>query len=208
MSKLKRRRVILDTDIGSDVDDILALTLLLKEPAIDLIGITTVYGDTNLRARLAKRQCDLLDRDEVKVYAGKSRPLSGRDVWWTGHEGVGMPGLDQATVETTKDGVAFLLESAATYANELEILAIGPLTNIATAIRTDDRFVQNVKHLHIMAGDFRDEGRIAEHNVKCDVVAADVVIRSGIRITAYGLNVTARVPLREPDRLRIRRAKS
>jgi purine nucleosidase len=117
-----------------------------------------------------------------------------------------MPGLDQAAIETSKNGVTFLVESATEHTSELEILAIGPLTNIATAIMTDDRFARNVKHLHLMAGDFRAKGRVAEHNVKCDVAAADIVMRSGIPITAYGLNVTTKVPLQESDRLRIKEA--
>jgi inosine-uridine nucleoside N-ribohydrolase len=200
------RKVILDTDIGTDVDDILALTLLLKEPTVDLLGITTVYGDTLLRARLAKRQCELLSREGVKVYPGQTEAMSGREIWWTGHEGAGMPGIEQAAIDTSRDGVSFLVESAAANAKELEVLAIGPLTNIAAAIKADPEFVHNVKHLHLMAGDFRAEGRIAEHNVKCDVVAADIVMRSGMPITTYGLNVTTQVPLREPERARISKA--
>ncbi|MBL6945056.1 MAG: nucleoside hydrolase [Rhodospirillales bacterium] len=200
------RKVILDTDIGTDVDDILALTLLAKEPSIDLLGITTVYGDTLLRGRLAKRQCELLSRDDVKVYLGETEPMSGREIWWTGHEGIGMPDIERAVVETSKDGVSFLVDSAAAHAGELEVLAIGPMTNIAAAIKADPDFVHNVKHLHLMAGDFRTEGRISEHNVKCDVVAADIVMRSGMPITMYGLNVTTQVILREPELERIREA--
>lgn len=195
-------KVILDTDIGTDVDDILALTVLLKEPSIELLGVTTVYGDTRLRARLAKRLCDLLGRQDVPVYVGEKEPMSGAEIFWTGHEGVGMPGLDDATVDQDKDGVSFLLDAAREHAGTLELLAIGPLTNIARAIKADSEFAGRIRHLHIMGGDFAPNRR-AEHNIKCDVVAADIVVRANIPMTAYGLNVTTQVSVEEPDLERI-----
>lgn len=68
------RPVVLDTDIGSDVDDAMALALLLGTPELDLLGVTTVYGDTLLRARIARRYASLAGRD-VPVHAGESAPV-------------------------------------------------------------------------------------------------------------------------------------
>ena len=76
------RPVIFDTDIGTDVDDILALVLLAKAPELNLLGITTVYGDTNFRARIARRTTQMLGRDEIKIVPGEGRPRSGRQVYW------------------------------------------------------------------------------------------------------------------------------
>ena len=73
---------VLDTDIGSDVDDLLALTLLARAPEVRLIGITTVYGDTRLRARIARWTCDRLDRPDVTVVPGLGETLAGREIWW------------------------------------------------------------------------------------------------------------------------------
>jgi purine nucleosidase len=83
---------ILDTDIGTDVDDILALTLMARSPEIELIGVTTVYGDTRLRAKMARFVCEQLDRRDVVIAPGESDTLGGQDVWWGGHEGEGIPG--------------------------------------------------------------------------------------------------------------------
>ena len=71
------RPVILDTDIGSDVDDILALVMLAKSPELQLIGITTVYGDTIHRARIAQATCAMLERPDLKIVAGAPKPISG-----------------------------------------------------------------------------------------------------------------------------------
>ena len=80
------RPVILDTDIGSDVDDILALVMLAKAPELDLVGITTVYGDTILRAKIARATCQMLERPDIDIIPGAPKPISGRQVYWAGHE--------------------------------------------------------------------------------------------------------------------------
>ncbi|MEV5962175.1 nucleoside hydrolase [Kribbella sp. NPDC051952] len=79
-------RIILDTDIGSDVDDAMALAQLMGTPGFDLVEVHTVYGDTRLRAQIARRYAALAGL-EVDVVAGTAKPLSGREVWWAGHEG-------------------------------------------------------------------------------------------------------------------------
>src|SRR5207237_70089 len=103
------RPVIFDTDIGTDVDDILALVLLAKAPELQLIGVTTVYGDTLLRARIAQVTCDLLQRKEIAVVPGESRTLTGRQIFWAGQEGYGMPGLDQVKISESIGAVRLLI---------------------------------------------------------------------------------------------------
>jgi purine nucleosidase len=191
------RPVILDTDIGSDVDDILALVMLAKSPELDLIGITTVYGDTIHRARIAKATCDMLQRPELKIVAGAPKPISGRQVYWAGHEGDGMSGLNSISIDTSIKAEEYLVTSAEQLSGELEILAIGPLTNIAKAIQLSSEFKSRVKHLYIMGGAFWLDR--PEHNIRCDVNAAKIVFESGIPLTAVGLDLTLRVWITEQD---------
>jgi len=191
------RPVILDTDIGSDVDDILALVMLAKSPELQLIGITTVYGDTIHRARIAKATCAMLQRPEVKIIAGAPKPVSKRQVYWAGHEGEGMRGLETIAIDTSIKAEEYLVANANQCSGELEILAIGPLTNIAKAIQFSAEFKGHVKHLYIMGGAFWLDR--PEHNIRCDVDAAQIVFDSGIPITAVGLDVTLRVWITEQD---------
>jgi purine nucleosidase len=191
------RPVIFDTDIGTDVDDILALAVLAKSPELHLIGVTTVYGDTPLRAKITKVTCDLLGRTEIAVLIGEKETLTGRQIAWAGHEGYGVPNLDKAEVSTTPGAVDYLLESANRYAGELEVLATGPLTNIATAIKKDPAGFSKIKHLYLMGGAFWLDR--PEHNIKCDPEAAKIVFESGIPITAIGLDITLRVLLEADD---------
>ena len=78
--------LLLDSDLGSDVDDELALALLWGSPEVDLRGVCTTYGDTVLRARIALRMAELTGR-AVEVAPGEQETASGRDVWWAGIEG-------------------------------------------------------------------------------------------------------------------------
>lgn len=83
-------RIIMDTDIGSDIDDALALALAMRSKELVIEGITTVYGDVALRAKLAKKLLQLGGREDVKVFAGINQPLlHNRDIWMAGHEGEG-----------------------------------------------------------------------------------------------------------------------
>ncbi|MGN6483651.1 MAG: nucleoside hydrolase, partial [Thermomicrobiales bacterium] len=91
-------RVVLDTDIGTDVDDCLALAFLLGSPEIQLDAITTVYADVALRARMTRKLLSLRGGDaaRIPVYEGISAPLLGLEpIYWPGHEGVGLLDADE-----------------------------------------------------------------------------------------------------------------
>ncbi|HEY3501546.1 MAG TPA: nucleoside hydrolase [Actinocatenispora sp.] len=183
--------VILDTDIGSDVDDALALGVLLGSPEVDLVGVTTVYGDTALRARLVSRLARLAGR-QITVVAGESETLTGRDVWWAGHEGKVFADLCDEPV-STQDGVRFLVDTVLSRPGEIDLVAIGPLTNVARAIRADERFAGALRHLYVMGGRF--DRTDPEHNFRSDPEAAEIVYAAGIPSTTTGLEVTQTVQL-------------
>lgn len=179
-------RVILDTDIGTDVDDLMALALILGTPAIELLGVTTVYGDVDVRARMTKRVAAIAAAD-FPVHAGESETLSGREVWWAGHEASLYDDLGRERIDGT-DAVQFLIDSVCAEPGTVDVIAIGPLTNIAAAITRDERFVPSVRHLWIMGGSFADEE--PEHNLRSDATAAALVFGAGIPTTIAGLEVT------------------
>ncbi|MFB9570806.1 nucleoside hydrolase [Streptomyces yanii] len=183
--------VLLDTDIGSDVDDALALGVLLGSPEAHIAGITTVYGDTLLRARLAHRLGALAGRD-LTVVPGATETLSGKDVWWAGHEGRAFPDL---ATEPVRDDIAadrFLVDTVLAEPGASDVIAIAPLTNIARAIRLEDRFAPGVRTLYLMGGDFGPRAK-AEHNIVSDITAARIVFGSAVRIVVTGLDITTRL---------------
>ena len=192
-------RVVLDTDIGTDVDDLMALALLLGSPAIDLIGITTVYGDTRLRAQMTARVLSAANRS-VPVHAGARTTLSGREVWWAGHEGALHDDLDHERYDSDQ-AVRFLVNTILASPGEIDLIAIGPLTNIAHAIAEDPRFAESVRHLWIMGGAFGSDE--TEHNFRSDAVAARAVFTAGIPTTVTGLEVTRQIHIGAPELQRI-----
>ena len=194
-----QHRVILDTDIGSDVDDLMALALLLGTPSVELVGVTTVYGDTALRARLAKRVLRMVGAD-VPVHAGIRLPLSGRDVWWAGHEGALYAELETEPYDSD-EAVQYLIDEVLAAPGEIDVIAIGPLTNIAAAISAEPRFAAAVRQLWVMGGDFADG--TPEHNLQSDALAAQIVFDSGMPITITGLEVTRRIDIRTAELDRI-----
>jgi purine nucleosidase len=195
------RPVILDTDIGSDVDDLLALAMLAKSPELDLVGITTVYGDTILRAKIVQATCRMLELPEIDIIPGAPKPISGRQVYWAGDEGEGILDLEAISIASGRKAEVYLAEKVTALPGEIEILAIGPLTNIAHAIQLSTDFAKQVKQLYMMGGAYWLDR--PEHNIKCDADAAQIVFDSGIPITAIGLDLTLRVWITEKDVKRI-----
>ena len=202
----ERIPVLFDTDIGTDIDDALALAYLLAQPRCDLVGVTTVTGEPHLRAALARKICDDFGRREVPVYAGCSHP-------WLGEQRQGHP--PQAGVlsaaEAAADGgsehaVDFLRRSLAERPGELTIVAVGPLTNLATLFSLAPRAVEQMRALVLMGGWYgftHAPSRLGETNIWCDPWAAERVFRSaGEKITAVGLDVT-RICALSPDDYRL-----
>jgi purine nucleosidase len=202
-------RAILDTDIGTDVDDCLALALLLGSPEVRLEGVTCVYGDVLLRARMVLKLLGLRGRTDVPVLAGAPKPLLGRrPVYWAGHEGQGLlEPADDALQPANEGAVDYLVRTIMANPGEIHLLAIGPLTNVALACLREPRLAGNLASLTIMGGAARGIGNFhlpyAEHNIACDPEAAHVVMTAGAPLTLVPLDVTTRVRIDPADVTRI-----
>ena len=195
-------KVILDTDIGTDVDDALALAVLLGSKEVDLIGITTVYGDAQMRSTIAMHLCSLKNRS-IPTFIGESKPISGREIWMSGSEGKNFKDLDSFTPQTTS-AVDFLVGTVVAQPKSVDVIAIGPLTNIAQAIQVERDFVEKVKRVWIMGGDFT-QSRV-EHNFKCDIDAARIVMESNVPISILDLPSSQKTIIRMEEIEQIRNA--
>ncbi|MBS3137740.1 nucleoside hydrolase [Candidatus Woesearchaeota archaeon] len=202
--KQKKEKIILDTDIGSDVDDALALLFGLKSPYISLDGITTVYGTTDVRAKISRKIVDYTGRD-IEIHAGEQIGLHTPRIWHTGREGEGILTEEEFSkplheMKIGEQAVDYLIEKIMGSSKEYTIVAIGSLTNIARALLKEPRFQDNVKQLYIMGGVFgNDYGREPEHNIYNDIKGAQIVLNSKIPITLFPLNITAQVPILRDD---------
>jgi inosine-uridine nucleoside N-ribohydrolase len=209
------RPIVLDTDMASDVDDALCLALALAAPELEVVGITNVGREATLRARVTRRLLELAGRTEIPVYAGCRVPLlAGSGFNWFGHEGEGIlePGSDPPL--ESAHAVDALLELSKQRPG-LEIVAVGPLTNLAVALAKDPDFAARVGRLTVMGGHLREvsyRGRVFPHgvdyNLCSDPHSSLLVLRSGIPTTLIPADVTLSTWLREADAVRIERAAS
>jgi purine nucleosidase len=189
VGRVIRQPVVLDTDVGTNVDDILALLFLATDKTVELRAVTTVDGDVALRARHAVRVLRLLGRNDVPVYSGVGTANSDRPIW---------PVDVASSPEGVRSGgVEALVDIVGRSPDEVTVVAIGPLTNIAAAIRISPGWASSVRRLVVMGGDF--SGGRAEHNLASDVDAAQVVLSSGMPAVWVGLDITTSVPFDSSD---------
>lgn len=200
-------RIIIDTDPG--VDDALTFLLALASPEIQLEALTTVQGNVTVEkaTRNALSVLELAHASHIPVVRGTSHPLvksphaSGEAVH--GASGIGKSNLPEPKSKPLpQHAVDYLIERVLAESNALSIFPIGPLTNIALAIRKEPNFAKGVRELVIMGGAIRSGGNItplAEFNIHEDPHAAHIVFHSGIPITLIPLDATYKCLLTSDD---------
>ena len=189
------RKFIIDTDTGSD--DAAALIMALSEPEIDVVGITTVGGNIPLEntTKNALQTVEICKKD-TPVYVGLGRPLVRELVTADnvhGNDGMGDQNLIHPTRKAEdKHAVDFILETVRANPDEIEIVALGPATNIALAIMKDRETMKKVKHIWSMGTSGFGAGNIspvAEFNVFVDAESYSVMLESGIPVTVAGFDL-------------------
>lgn len=198
------KSIMIDTDIGTDIDDALALMMAIKS-GMDIRLITTVHGDTKIRARITKKITKLLGK-EIPVAYGEEIPIKQSHIFWLGNEGQDFVDNNDE-YDIIPDAVDRIAETA--YANKgMEIVAIGPLTNIAKALERYKGLENHISHIYMMGNAILHEDRYfinyRAHNFKVDPEAVDIVMRSDIEKTIITTEVSKQNYLREDDFTNIR----
>ena len=200
------QKIIIDTDPGQDIDDLLAIAFALRRPELDVRAITTVTLPSDRRARLAKRLLRYLDRDDIPVAAGMQFPLrvlSDDEVRFQHDFARSMNHYAFAEPEDPRDdpggadAVDLIIRTVNAHPGEVAIACIAPLTNIACALQRQPDIAGRIPYIAMMGGE-TVLNRL-EHNVAFDYVAADVVLRSGIPVFMGTWDVTRRFVLSLED---------
>jgi purine nucleosidase len=190
---------ILDTDIGDDIDDAFALALLLHSPEVKLLGITTTFGDTELRARLTERYLAAAHSSGIPVAAGRHTSRTG--------------GFTQAAYARQQpdhahpEAVKFLLDQIKAHPGQITLIAIGPLVNVQDAIARDPVTFRKLKRVVMMGGSvYRGYGDNRppepEWNILCDPKGAMALLASGVPVYMMPLDST-QIHLEEAQREKI-----
>jgi purine nucleosidase len=191
-------KLLLDTDIGSDIDDAVALAWLLANPACDLLGITTVTGEARERAMIASAVCRAAGRT-VPIFPGTEAPLLGAQRQPRAPHAAALPRWPHEESFPEGRAIAFLADTIAKHPGEVVLLAIGPLTNVALLFAEHPAAARQLKALVLMCGIFGNEAPgfgPREWNAMLDPTATAIVYTAPVGVhRSIGLDVTSRVTL-------------
>jgi purine nucleosidase len=196
MPDTARLPVLFDTDIGSDIDDAVALAYLMRHPRCELLGVTTVTGDTRKRAALAEMILAAGGRSDVPIHAGTGPVL------FTGPGQPEVPQYDAVRHRPHRDdyargaAVEFMRRTIRSRPGEVSLVAVGPMTNLALLFATDPEIPSLLRQVVLMCGVFTGRAGYgpgsAEWNALCDPLATAIVFKARPpRLTSIGLDVTS-----------------
>jgi len=189
-----RQKVIFDTDIGDDVDDVFALALAVSSPKLEVLGVTTGWGDTDLRARLVTRFLRTTGHGDIPVAAGPKTHASSKfsQARWAQVEPEPANGFPDAT--------AFTLETIRRYPGQITLIAVSPFSNIGALIDRDPETFRKLKQIVLMGGSvhrrygdlgyFPDRGPEPEYNIDQDIASSRKLFASGVPIEMMPLDST------------------
>ncbi len=186
-------KIIIDTDIGDDVDDAFAVGLALSSPELEILGVTTAWGDTHLRARMTDRL--LAETGNANIPVAEGIPTQSKTPFSQARWAQGGP-----PAKSYPAAVDFLLGQIGQHPGEVTLVAIGPLTNVGAAIDRDPAAFKKLKRVVLMGGSIRkgygdvgylpDRGPQPEYNIYSDVAAAQKLFASGVPIYMMPLDST------------------
>jgi inosine-uridine nucleoside N-ribohydrolase len=194
-----KQKVLLDTDIGTDIDDAVCLAYLLSQRECDLLGITTVTGEAEQRAMLASALCRCAGR-EVPIYPGAARPLLLPQKQLHAAQAAGLQRWDHETRFPKGEAIEFLRQTIRAHPGEIILLTIAPLTNVGLLFSVDPEIPRLLKGLVMMCGRFLEpvpEGYGSlEWNSLVDAHATAIVYNAPVTIhRSVGLDVTSKVAM-------------
>jgi len=193
------KTILLDTDIGDDIDDAWALAVCLRHPALRLVGVSTVLRDTELRAAQSRKLLELAGVTNVPVAAGARDPLDSiARISRNNQADVLSAGDEERLRQGRTDGVRFMAEAARDHRG-LTLLPIGPLTNVARFILEFPEEFARVQRIVLMGGHMIPGRDDPEYNVSVDPRATQIVFACGKPITMIGLDVTLQCQMTDDD---------
>jgi uridine nucleosidase len=213
--QIRRHKLIIDTDPG--IDDSMTILMAFRAPSVEIIGLTTIFGNVSMEGatRNALLLCERAGHSEVPVAEGSPEPLKGGKPriadFVHGSDGIGDLFLPEPTTKKVEESAAeFLVNTVSEFPGDVSVLALGPLTNVALAIKRDPSFASKVKKIVVLGGAFFAAGNVnpaAEANIHGDPEAADIVFTSGADIVVVGINITTQVCFTDEDLLELRNSK-
>ena len=198
--------VLFDTDIGDDIDDALALGLALQSPELDVRAVTTVIDRSAERTRLAWKELGLYGRRDIALGTGADEPLLDARNPMRARQFEVLTAEDTTPEAARRRAADLIVDTLLNSPDKLTIVPVGPLTNIALALKLQPQIKEKIERIVLMGGAF--DRLVPEYNIVRDRIAAEIVFRSGVPVTAVGLDVTTKCKLEGRDLERMRAAEN
>lgn len=180
--------VILDTDMGDDIDDALALALALQSPELNIRAVITVLQNGERRADLTYRILELYKRTEIPVGIGAEQTLLGKPSNLSVRQTEALAPEYRMPAGKRHNGIQLFIDTCMRAPEKITILAYGPLTNVALALRAEPHIAEKIERIVLMNGVFFHGG--LEYNTYRDPEASAIVYSSGLPVSTVGLDVT------------------
>ncbi|MDR0796625.1 MAG: nucleoside hydrolase [Tannerella sp.] len=199
-----KEKLLMDTDIGSDIDDTVCLAYLLCQKQCDLLGITTVSGESVVRAKLASALLKAAGRDDIPIYPGVEQPLLTPQKQPVAHQVKYLSKYPHETKFPEGQAIEFMRRTIRENPHEVTLLGVGSMTNIALLFAVDPEIPVLLKRLVLMGGAFtyryKGEPCLTEWNARCDPYATAMVYNAPVKnIISVGLDVTTEVVLEKDE---------
>ena len=193
-------KILLDTDIGSDIDDAICLAYLLNQPQCELLGITTVSGESEKRAMIASAICIAANKPDIPIFPGTEMPLLTSQKQPVAYQAEKLSHWKHENNFIQNGHIEFMRETIRKYPGEVTLLGIGPMTNIALLFSLDPKIPSLLKQLVIMCGIFTFKTPLytclTEWNAACDPYATAIMYNAPVKtIKSIGLDVTTHVTM-------------
>ena len=206
------QKIIIDTDIGDDIDDAIAVSFAVRRPELDVVGITTCHGPTDKRCRILGKQLSLLGVEDVPYAPGPHIPLAPTDDETLKRWAEELPleyefvGDDEPVrPPASDDAIEFLYDLICRHAGEVILVTIGPLTNIGVLFREHPDAAEKLKCIAMMAGNYPLRQR--EYNMARDPEASKIVLATKTPKFLGTWEVTRRVVMGDPEIQALRASK-
>lgn len=196
-----KSRIILDTDIGDDIDDAWALAFVISYRGFDPLGVTITHGNTPERAKIACKMLHVAGRDDIPVFVGrKTNDKVFQQYSWAEDFTAKRP--------ARKTAADFIVETVKRYPGEVTLLAVGPLQNLADALRKEPGLGKYVKRVVLMGGcvygtSYSPDKPVREWNVYQSTADAQLVYGAGLPLTIVPLDSTTFVQLSDQERKQV-----
>jgi inosine-uridine nucleoside N-ribohydrolase len=203
---MNKKPVYVDTDVGlgtprAEIDDGAALIFMIRSPSMEIVGTSSVFGNVPLHDATLNldRLLSQMGGEHIPIGLGAANPLSADMTWFEGWQAGYGKTLAWNCRSIADRAANLIIDTIRTQPGQVSILSLGPMTNLALAVRLDPQIIHLTRAVIVMGGSFSNQNSSPEFNLRCDPEAAQIIFSAGWEVHVLGLDITRRVHFSRRD---------